>query len=146
MREVWESKLMSSLTTAPVCQEAIVQYLKRGGFEQHLRRLRQTLSVRCQEMMRAVSYEFPSDCRMTRPDGGYMLWVEMPESVDVLELYRRALTAAVSILPGPIFSAQRNYGNFMRLNFGHPTVAQIRRGVSMLARLIHSTAANGPPA
>jgi DNA-binding transcriptional MocR family regulator len=46
MREVWESKLMSSLTTAPVCQEAIVQYLKRGGFEQHLRRLRQTLSVR----------------------------------------------------------------------------------------------------
>jgi DNA-binding transcriptional MocR family regulator len=146
MREVWESKLMSSLTTAPVCQEAIVRYLKRGGFEQHLRRLRQTLSVRCQEMMRAVSYEFPSDCRMTRPDGGYMLWVEMPESVDVLELYRRALTAAVSILPGPIFSAQRNYGNFMRLNFGHPTVAQIRRGVSMLARLIHSTAANGPPA
>lgn len=146
MREVWESKLMSSLTTAPVCQEAIVRYLKRGGFEQHLRRLRQTLSVRCQEMMRAVSDEFPSDCRMTRPDGGYMLWVEMPESVDVLELYRRALTAGVSIAPGPVFSAQRNYGNFMRLNFGHPTVAQIRRGVSILARLIHSTAANGPPA
>jgi DNA-binding transcriptional MocR family regulator len=37
VREVWESKVMSSLTTAPVCQEAIVRYLKMGGFEQHLR-------------------------------------------------------------------------------------------------------------
>jgi DNA-binding transcriptional MocR family regulator len=144
VQEVWEGKVMSSLTTAPVCQEALVRYLKRGGFEQHLRRLRQTLSERCQEMRRAVSSEFPASCRMTQPDGGYMLWVELPKSVDALQLYRLALEAEVSIAPGPIFSAQRDYHNCIRLNFGHPSIAQIRRGVTILARLITPASGAGP--
>jgi DNA-binding transcriptional MocR family regulator len=120
--------------------------LKRGGFEQHLRRLRQTVSERCQEMRRAVSSEFPASCRMTQPDGGYMLWVELPKSVDALQLYRLALEAEVSIAPGPIFSAQRDYRNCIRLNFGHPSIAQIRRGVTILARLITSASGAGPTA
>jgi DNA-binding transcriptional MocR family regulator len=146
VQEVWEGKVVSSLTTAPVCQEALVRYLKRGGFEQHLRRLRQTLSERCQEMRRAVSSEFPANCRMTQPDGGYMLWVELPKSVDALQLYRLGLEAEVSIAPGPIFSAQRDYRNCIRLNFGHPSIAQIRRGVTILARLITSASGAGPTA
>jgi DNA-binding transcriptional MocR family regulator len=144
-RAVWESKIMSSLTTAPVCQEALVRYLKRGGFEQHLRRLRQALSEGCREMLNAVSSEFPTDCRMTRPDGGYMLWVELPKTVDALTLHRLAQTAGVSIAPGPIFSAQRKYPNCIRLNFGHASIPQIRQGVSILAQLVKSTAGAGKP-
>jgi DNA-binding transcriptional MocR family regulator len=140
MRDVWENKVMSSLTTAPVCQEALVRYLKRGGFEQHLRRLRQTLFERCQEMLRALSSDLPASCRVTRPEGGYMLWVELPKSIDALGLYQLALEEGVSIRPGPLFSAQGNYRNCMRLNFGFNSVAQIRRGVSTLARLIHGPA------
>ncbi len=135
-REVWRRKILSSLTTAAVCQDALVRFLRQGGFEQHLRRLRRALSVRCQEMMRAVCTEFPATCRMTRPDGGYMLWIELPEPFDAMELHRLALEAGVSLAPGPIFSPQRRYRNCLRLNFGFPSNAQIRQGIHTLARLL----------
>jgi DNA-binding transcriptional MocR family regulator len=134
--EIRQRKIISSFSTAPVCQEALVRFLRQGGFEQHLRRLRHTLSLKCQEMMRAVASEFPSTCRMTRPEGGYMLWLELPESVDALKLHRLALGAGVGCAPGAIFSAQRRYQNCLRLNFGYPTSAQIAHGVRTLARLL----------
>jgi DNA-binding transcriptional MocR family regulator len=144
-REVWERKVVSSFNTAAVCQDALTRFLRRGGFEQQLRHLRHSLSVRCHEMMRAVCAEFPSTSRMTRPQGGYMLWVELPESIDVMELHRRALAAGVSIAPGPIFSAQQRYQNCLRLNFGYPSTEQIRQGIHTLARLMKQPKPDGQP-
>lgn len=137
-RDVWQRKVVSSFNTAPVCQDTLARFLRQGGFEQHLRRLRCTLAARCREMMRTVSAEFPPACRMTRPTGGYMLWVELPESFDAMELHRLALSAGVSIMPGPVFSAQRRYQNCLRLNFGYPSIAQMRHGVRTLARLLRA--------
>ena len=137
-RAVWQGKVLSSFNTAPVCQEALAYFLRRGGFETHLRRLRRTLAARRQEMFRTISAEFPTGCRVSQPEGGYMLWVELPEWFDVMELHRRALAAGVSIAPGPIFSAQRHYRNCFRLNFGYASSAQTRQGVRTLARLLHS--------
>jgi len=66
-----------------------------------------------------VTAHFPAGCRLTQPQGGYMLWVEMPESIDALRLHRLALAEGVSIAPGPLFSARRKYKNFVLLNYGH---------------------------
>ena len=48
-----------------------------------------------------------------------MLWLELPGTVDALRLHQLALEKRISIAPGPIFSAQRRYKNFIRVNFGH---------------------------
>jgi DNA-binding transcriptional MocR family regulator len=48
-----------------------------------------------------------------------MLWIEMPQGVEALRLHQVALEQRISLAPGPIFSAQRRYTNFIRLNFGH---------------------------
>jgi DNA-binding transcriptional MocR family regulator len=141
-RQVWESKVMTTVSTAAVCQETLLRYLKRGGFEQHLRRLRTALSVRREEMLRALAHDFPPGTRVSRPHGGFVVWVELPKCVNALELYRLARDAQVSIVPGPIFSAQRQYRNCIRLNFGYPTPIQIRRGVRILAQQLPA-ATNG---
>ena len=49
-----------------------------------------------------------------------MLWIELPQGVEALRLHQLALEKRISIAPGPIFSAQRRYSNFIRVNFGHP--------------------------
>ena len=67
-----------------------------------------------------------------------MLWVELPESFDAMELHRLGLLAGISIMPGPVFSAERRYQNCLRLNFGYPSIAQIRNGVRTLARLLRA--------
>ena len=53
---------------------------------------------------------------MTRPQGGYVLWIELPRAVDSFTLDRKALHEKISIAPGPIFSAKQKYRNFIRVS------------------------------
>ncbi len=48
--------------------------------------------------------------------GGFVLWVEMPEYIDSIQLYDQALKMGVTIAPGLIFSASQKYRNYIRLN------------------------------
>ena len=55
-------------------------------------------------MGEAIGHHFPNGTRVTRPRGAYSLWVEMPDDVDSLKLYERAIREGVTIAPGPLFS------------------------------------------
>ena len=67
--------------------------------------------------------------------GGYFLWVELA-GVDALGLHRRALEEGISIAPGPIFSAQREFHHCIRLNYGHAWDARAEAAMATLGRLI----------
>jgi aspartate/methionine/tyrosine aminotransferase len=62
---------------------------------------------------------FPEGTRVTTPTGGYLLWVEMPETVNALVLYRMALQAGISLVPGHLFSASSQFHNCVRLSAAH---------------------------
>ena len=128
-------KFMTTLTTASLPQAAIADYLKHGGFERHLRTLRHKLAVQLEYMRQAVEKHFPGGCRVTRPEGGYMLWIELPQGVEALRLHQLALEKRISVAPGPIFSAQRRYSNFIRVNFGHPWSKAMDDAVKILGAL-----------
>src|SRR5262245_48848459 len=126
---------MTTLTTASLPQAAIAEYLKHGGFERHLRTLRQTLSVQLEFMRQSLERHFPAGCKITRPEGGYILWIELPRAVEALRLHRLALEKHVSVAPGPIFSAQRSFSNCIRINFGHPWSKEMDDAVKTLGTL-----------
>ena len=86
-------------------------------------------------MLEALVKHFPKGTRATRPDGGYFLWVELAAGVDALELHRRALSLGISVAPGPMFSAQRAFRNFIRLNYGHPWSARSEAAMATLGPL-----------
>ena len=86
-------------------------------------------------MRQSLESNLPEGCRLTRPEGGYMLWVELPTAVDALRLHHMALKHHISIAPGPIFSAQRRYTNFIRVNFGHPWSKKIDDAVRTLGTI-----------
>jgi DNA-binding transcriptional MocR family regulator len=142
--QVERLKFMTTISTPSMPQAAIAEYLKHGGYERGLRRLRHALGTQCHEMMRAVSQGFPPGCRMTRPEGGYMLWIELPRSVDALRLHQLTLAEGISIAPGPMFSAQRKYRNYLRLNFGHPWTPRIEDAVRIVGRLVGELAGEVP--
>jgi DNA-binding transcriptional MocR family regulator len=102
-------KFISTISTASLPQAALAEYLKHGNYERHLRALRQHLSAALAAMTDAVRAHFPAGCRLTQPQGGYMLWVEMPGSIDALRLHRLALAEGISIAPGPLFSVRGKY-------------------------------------
>lgn len=128
-------KLSSSIATNIPAQAALAEYLKHGGYENHLRHLRSTLAAQEAAMVAEIERSFPAGTRLARPRGGYFLWVELPPAIDALALHRQALAQGISIAPGPIFSAKREFRNCIRINTGHPWSPQIANAVATLAWL-----------
>ncbi|MNN08732.1 putative HTH-type transcriptional regulator YdcR [compost metagenome] len=114
---------------------ALADYLAQGGYDRHLRQLRLTLAAQQNTMLQAIAVHFPPGTRVTRPQGGYFVWVEMPVGIDALALHRSALAVGISIAPGPIFSATRAFRHCIRLNYGHPWSPQLEEAIATLGRL-----------
>ena len=129
-------KLATTLATTIPVQIAVADYLKHGGYDHHLRRLRQQLQLQESVLLEGVERAFPGSTRLARPAGGYFVWLELPESVDALKLHRMALDQGISIAPGPIFSAKKEFANCIRLNFGHPQTEAMQRAVATLGHLV----------
>ena len=80
--QVQRLKTMSSLATSLPPQIAVAEYLAQGHLERHLRRLRAALADQQVQAQAGVERHFPAGTRMTRPAGGYFLWLELPAQVD----------------------------------------------------------------
>lgn len=135
-KEVTRLKLTTTLSTSAPAQAALANYLSKGGYDKHLRQLRHALSVQQGEMAQAVVRHFPTGTRATRPHGGYFMWVELPGNVNTIEVHRQALALGISIAPGPMFSAHREFTNCLRLNYGHPWDDRAEEAMMTLGRLI----------
>ena len=119
-KELGRRKLTSSLAAPLPSQEGLSAYLQQGGYDRHLRQLRLALAQQRQTMLKAVAESFPQGTRVTQPEGGYFLWLELPPAVDALALHRLALAQDISLAPGHLFSADHRYRHHVRVNFGHP--------------------------
>lgn len=115
---VARQKLTTSISTNAPAQAALAHYLEGVGYDKHLRQLRHILLTQRDAMAQAIAQYFPPGTRATRPEGGYLMWVELPEGCDALALHQQALTAGISLAPGPVFSASQRFERCIRLNFG----------------------------
>jgi DNA-binding transcriptional MocR family regulator len=113
-------KFAQTIGTATLPQMAIADFLETGGYERHLRRLRRNIALQVARVSEAIAVEFPPGTRISRPRGGFLLWVEMPPGKSALELFSRALEHKISVAPGPIFSAKARFGTCVRVSCGFP--------------------------
>lgn len=139
-QQVARMKLTTTLTASAPAQAGLAHYLEKGGFDKHLRRLRQTLAEQQALLAKAIALHFPAGTSVTRPAGGYLLWVELPPQVRALDIHRQALAQRISVAPGPIFSAQRGFEHCLRLNYGHAWDARAEAAVATLGRLVTQAA------
>ena len=133
--EVERLKFLTSVATASLPQLAAAELMASGSYDRHLKRLRTAIAARVEETRRAIARYFPEGTCVSRPAGGYLLWVQLPPRVDALKLYHAALEQHISILPGTIFSASGRYRNFIRLNCGHAPSEAHDRALVTLGRL-----------
>jgi len=77
-------------------------------------------------MLRAITCHFPAQTCVSRPEGGYFVWVALPPgSPDAMSLLHSGEPDAGCFAPGPLFSPTGGFGMHLRLNFGHPWTAQL---------------------
>jgi DNA-binding transcriptional MocR family regulator len=119
-------------------QEMIAEFLKSGRYERHLRQLRRVLRQNLEQLSQCVQDAFPEGTRLSRPSGGMVLWAELPEDVDTLQLYDEASRIGVDFVPGVMFSASGRYRNCLRLNGGYPVNAATNAAIRRLGNLLRT--------
>lgn len=142
--KVMRLKTTTSLGSATPTQMAIASYLESGGYEHHLRHLRSLFSEQARLYRETVLSHFPAGTRVSRPQGGHVLWVEMPEGVEALDLFERALKRNVSLAPGSLFSAAGRYRNCLRLNCSLPWSDKVKEALALLGRMATPARVKGP--
>lgn len=131
-------QLMSTLSTSAPIQLALANYLTSRHYESHLKQLRRKLEQRKFAMWQALRNEFPAYVNINYSEGGYFLWVELPENIDTTTLYHRALENKISIAPGAMFSANKQFDHCFRLNASLECTEPICKAIKCLASLIKS--------
>jgi len=134
--EVELLKLVVNQATAVAPQLALAAFLDSGGCDRHIRRVRRMYRDQMASVVDAVERFFPDATRLTRPQGGHVLWVQLPDGVDAMDLYDAAYDVGIRIAPGPMFSASGGYRNFIRLNTGFPWNETTERQIETLGRLV----------
>jgi 2-aminoadipate transaminase len=103
-------------------------------FANHVPALRRALRKKLDTLMESLDEQFGTAAEFEEPAGGIFLWVKLPDNVDTMMLYQRALAAGIAINPGPEWSTDKQYSRSrMRLCFASPTHDEIRNGIAALA-------------
>ncbi|MBI2897966.1 MAG: PLP-dependent aminotransferase family protein [Deltaproteobacteria bacterium] len=129
-------KFVQTVGCPTLPQMAITEFLRSGGYDHHLRTMRRRLAAQVATFADAVYDGFPEGTRISRPAGGFVLWVELPGGASALHLQERALERGISIAPGPIFSVRERFASFIRLNCGYPWSEPIDRAIRTLGQLV----------
>jgi 2-aminoadipate transaminase len=131
-RELEGLAVSTYITPVLLGQATVFEFLRRGNFDGNLGRVRSLLGARRDAMLTALEQELEG-ARWSRPEGGYFIWLELPEGNDTTELLERATAAGVTFVPGTDFGAAPNTA---RLAFSFVSPDEISEGVRRLAALL----------
>lgn len=135
--KILQMKLTSQLASSRFIQQGVDSFLKEGEYAAFVRKFRLQLRDQRDQLLELLS-SWPMSLRTSTPQGGLSVWVELPDSVNTIDLYSKAIGEGIVITPGNLFSASERFGNCLRISFAHPWGNQRRQALTRLSRLIES--------
>lgn len=134
-------KLVLAAESSVLCppafsQLAVSEYLANHDWRGQVKIFRESYRERRDAMLEALDDLFPAGGHWTRPDGGFYIWLTLPEGLDAKAMLPRAVTNRVAYVPGTAFYADGYGSRSMRLSYCYPTPERIREGVRRLAQVV----------
>ena len=124
------------LCPSPLTQMLVSAYLSDYDWLGHLETTRALYSERCSTMLNALAEHLPGSVTWTRPDGGFFIWVTLPEGIDTYPLLYKAIDAGVVFIPGAAFTPSDAPSNKLRLAFSAVSSEDIVTGIERLAPIL----------
>ena len=137
-RELEALAVSTYITPALIGQATVHEFLRRGSFEPNLERVRNLLRIRRDAMLDALERDLGDEAKWNRPEGGYFLWLELPDETDTRELLGRAEAAGVTFVPGADFGGAPASA---RLAYSFVAPEEVGEGVRRLAALVEQPVA-----
>jgi 2-aminoadipate transaminase len=138
-----EALAVSTYISPPFLAQATVhEFLRRGNFQPNLERVQGLLRSRRDAMLDALAEHMPEGAVWSHPEGGYFVWLDLPDTAPELA---RAEEAGVTFVPGSdFFAGGRGGERALRLAFSFVSPDEIAEGVARLAPLVRGAAAQAP--
>lgn len=134
--DILRLKAGRSLSTSNLDQHLLAEFLAGHGYERHLRTLRKILRGQIEETSQLIRKHFPSGTEVSRPAGGFALWVRLPAGVDSMDLWRRAVRKGLCFLPGAVCSFDGAHAGYIRICCGYPLDTRLRKAIARLGALV----------
>ena len=114
-------KMINLLAVCKFVQRGLVDFIADGSYDKHLRKQKFLLQQQRDQLIALLDqYWTPlGEVRVSQPQGGIALWVELEDRYDLSECYLQARSEGILITPGNLFTAQDRYKNCLRLSFAH---------------------------
>lgn len=139
-----ELQFTESLGGPSLTQHSLADFLGSGGYNFHIRKFRKKIALQVFQIKKLILKYFPEETLISHPTGGYFLWVELPNQVDSITLFKAALLENIGIVPGPVFSSNHNmFNNCIRVSCGSPVSEKTEQGIATLAKLIAQQISKG---
>ncbi len=135
--EVLRRKFLGTIATAATPQVALAEFLQKGSYERVVRKATRHYQQRTERLRQLVLQHFPEGTRVTQPQGGFVLWVELPEHINGVALHDAALKANITVTPGVIFSPRGDYQHHIRMSASMVTLEKMAAAVETLGRIAH---------
>ena len=129
-------KAGTTVSTSSLDQHLMAQFIETGSYERHLRRLRATLGQNMIRTAMAVQKHFPEDTRLSVPEGGSLLWVQLPPEMNGLEVHQKALSRHIALIPGVVCSNSGLFRNHVQISFGMPFTPAVEEGIAALGKIL----------
>lgn len=115
--QVLHTKYVFSSSPSDLPENSLAEFIAQGDYERHLRAMRKQYKLNRGRMIQWLEKYFPKCTKISYPNGGFVLWVELDKRIDTKVLNEYLRTKKITISPGIIFSANQKYKNCMRLNY-----------------------------
>ena len=120
-------------------QYLAAEFMGSGALDRNLQKTIAEYRRRRDLMVSLLEKYMPEGVRWTYPEGGLFLWLTLPESIDTVKLYDRALAAGVAYVAGSFFYTDGSHRNTMRLNFSFIAEEKMEPGIRLLSELISTS-------
>ena len=130
------AKEASDLHTNIFSQYLIYDYLVHNNLDNHILKIRKLYKSQKDAMISAMEKYFPKCVKYTNPKGGMFLWVTLPDDINALSIFDKAVQKKVTFVPGDPFYTTDIQRNTMRLNYTNADEATIEEGIKRLAELL----------
>ncbi|TJZ72987.1 aminotransferase-like domain-containing protein [Chitiniphilus eburneus] len=129
-------KFTQSRPNEALSQLAVADFMASGAYDRHLRRLRVMLRDQREQLAEAIATCFPAGTRLSVPNGGLGLWIEMPQGCSSATVFDAALREGIRIAPGLMFSNSNRFDGFIRLSCGFPYTRALDQALRRLADVV----------
>lgn len=131
------AKQGTDLQSNEITQRQILHYLKIYDFDDRITKMKEEYKHRCDIAYQTIVNYFPKQIICEKPKGGFFLWITLPEELNTMEIFPKAIKKGVAYVPGDYFYATNPRHNDARLNFSSLTEQDLVHGIELLGSLFH---------